>query len=75
MGFRALWQKGFYDHVLRSREAVDAAAWYILNNPVRRGLVKEMYEWPQSGSWMFDWKNLAAPLREFIPPWKKALAG
>ena len=75
LGFRALWQKGFYDYVLRPGEAVDAVAWYILNNPVRRGLVKEMCEWPHSGSWMFDWKKLAAPLREFIPPWKKAVAG
>jgi putative transposase len=69
LGFRALWQKGFYDHVLRSGEAADAVAWYILNNPVRRGLVNQMREWSHSGSWMFDWKKLAAPLREFIPPW------
>ncbi len=74
-GFVALWQKGFYDHVLRSGEALDAVAWYIFNNPVRAGLAKEMGEWPFSGSWMFDWKKLTAPVREFAPPWKKALAG
>jgi REP element-mobilizing transposase RayT len=74
-GFMNLWQKGFYDHVLRSIEAQDAVAWYILNNPVRAGLIKEIGEWPYSGSWMFDWKRLTAPVHEFIPPWKKVVAG
>ena len=74
-GFVVLWQKGFYDHVLRSGEALDAVAWYIFNNPVRAGLTKEMGEWPYSGSGLIDWKKLTAPMREFLPPWKKAVAG
>jgi putative transposase len=74
-GFVTLWQKGFYDHVLRSGEGQDAAAWYIFNNSVRSGLTKEMGEWPYSGSWMFDWKKLTAPIRGFVPAWKKAVAG
>ena len=74
-GFRNLWQKGFYDHILRSGKEPDAVAWYILNNPVRGGLAKEMVEWPYSGSRMFDWKKLTVPVQGFIPPWKKSLAG
>jgi REP element-mobilizing transposase RayT len=33
-----LWQKGYYDHALRSEEDVPEVATYILNNPVRAGL-------------------------------------
>jgi REP element-mobilizing transposase RayT len=34
-----LWQGSFYDHVLRKDEDVRQTAEYILNNPVRKGLV------------------------------------
>lgn len=74
-GVVGLWQKGFYDHILRSGEELDAVAWYIFNNPVRAGLVEVMCEWPHSGSGMFDWKKLTAPAQGFVPPWKKVLAG
>ena len=33
-----LWQKKFYDHILRRHESYDAVAWYIWMNPVRAGL-------------------------------------
>ena len=69
-----LWQKGFYDHVIRSAEGLDRAAWYVLMNPVRAGLIKEPAEWPYSGSFMFDWKSLQAPSEPFAPPWKKGVA-
>jgi putative transposase len=42
-----LWQRSFYEHILRREEnAVDVAN-YILNNPVRKGLVEEykQYKW------------------------------
>ena len=74
-GFRNLWQKRFYDHVLRPGQELDAVAGYILNNPVRAGLVKEIAEWSYSGSWMFDWKKLKLPPPAFIPPWKRNVAG
>ena len=48
-----LWQKGFYDHVLRDGESIDAAAAYAFLNPVRAGLVWRAEEWPYSGSFMF----------------------
>jgi putative transposase len=74
LGVSDLWQKGFYDHVLRERDDENAVAWYIFNNPVRKGLVKDMCDWVFSGSWMFDWRKMAAPLGEFVPPWKKVAA-
>jgi REP element-mobilizing transposase RayT len=33
-GTRNLWEKGFYDHILREDENAEAVAWYIFNNPV-----------------------------------------
>ncbi len=75
LGAPNLWQKGFYDHVIRAGEGVDRVAWYILMNPVRAGLVEHFNEWPFSGSLVFDWKKLAAPPKPFVPPWKKPLAG
>jgi putative transposase len=44
-----LWQKGYYDHVLRKEEDVNQVAEYILNNPVRAGLVNSLDRYPFSG--------------------------
>jgi putative transposase len=70
-GVRGVWQKGYYDHVLRPGENEDAVAWYIFNNPVRKNLVSDPRAWPHTGSWMFDWRKAVAPSEEFVPPWKK----
>jgi putative transposase len=43
------WQKGFFDHVLRSEESY-AEKWdYVARNPVRAGLVKFPVDWPFRG--------------------------
>jgi putative transposase len=44
----ACWQRGFYDHVLRKEEDTRAVAEYIINNPVRAGLVKTWRDYPFS---------------------------
>jgi REP-associated tyrosine transposase len=62
MGVRKLWEKGFYDHILSDNDDHEAVAWYIFNNPVRKGLVQDARDWPYSGSWMFDWKKAMAPI-------------
>jgi putative transposase len=43
----AIWQEESFDHVLRSSENLDAKIDYILQNPVRAGLVqdRQMYPW------------------------------
>jgi len=48
--FKMRWQKDFYDHVLRKNEDMVAQIKYILDNPVRRGLVSSWDEYPFSGS-------------------------
>lgn len=44
-----LWQKRWYDHILRKDEDVRNIGEYILQNPVRRGLVEHAYEYPYCG--------------------------
>jgi putative transposase len=46
---RHLWQKGYYERVLRSRHALETAVRYVLENPVRAGLAKRVGEYPFCG--------------------------
>jgi REP element-mobilizing transposase RayT len=43
------WQKGFFDHVLRSTDSYGQKWEYVRDNPVRAGLVRTWEEWPFSG--------------------------
>jgi putative transposase len=47
------WQKGFFDHVLRSQESYSQKWDYVRENPVRAGLAKNWSEWPFLGQ-IFD---------------------
>jgi putative transposase len=49
-----LWQRSYYDNVLRKEQSVTDVAKYILDNPVRKGIVKEYTEYPFSGSLILD---------------------
>ena len=40
-----VWQQESFDHVLRSSESLDAKIQYVLDNPVRRGLVANYVEY------------------------------
>lgn len=48
------WQKDYYDHILRSKENLNIHIKYILNNPVRAGLVEVWKEYPFKGSTIYD---------------------
>jgi len=41
-----VWQEESFDHVLRSSEGLDAKVEYVLQNPVRKGLVKDWRDYP-----------------------------
>jgi REP-associated tyrosine transposase len=43
------WQKGFFDHVLRSDESYDRKWEYVSQNPVRAGLVSDSSDWQFRG--------------------------
>lgn len=40
------WQRGFHDHGLRSDEDLVAAARYLVANPLRAGLVEDIWMYP-----------------------------
>jgi REP element-mobilizing transposase RayT len=44
-----LMQRSFYDHVVRKEEDLRQIALYILNNPVRKGLVERWEDHPYCG--------------------------
>lgn len=43
------WQKGFFDHLLRSGESYSQKWDYVRENPVRGGLVESAEYWPFAG--------------------------
>jgi REP element-mobilizing transposase RayT len=55
----AVWQEESFDRVLRCSEKLDEKIAYILNNPVRRGIVNDwhQYQW----LWYLDPPNPYAP--------------
>lgn len=66
----ALWQRNFYEHILRDRQRIEDVASYIWMNPVRKGLCASPDEYPFSGSLTFGLKwNVTSPL-SWLPPWK-----
>ena len=66
-----LWQRGYYEHILRSGEPVESVAWYIWFNPVRKGLVSKPQEYSFAGS--FTGMKMPSSWGEpnWVPPWKK----
>ncbi len=54
-----LWQRSYYDRILRRDEDSRKVAAYILNNPVRTRLVDDATEYPYIGSF-------AAPLSDWL---------
>jgi REP element-mobilizing transposase RayT len=44
-----LWQREFFDRLLRSSESYEKKWQYVWCNPVRHGLVKRAEDWPFCG--------------------------
>ena len=53
-----LWQRGYFDRVLRADEDTSSVARYILENPVRAGLVKDPRDYAHLGSRTMDVREL-----------------
>jgi len=43
------WQKGYFDHLVRSEQSYEEKWIYVEQNPVRKGLVSESCIWPYQG--------------------------
>lgn len=51
------WQKDYYDHILRNDKDFENQVYYVLNNPVRAGLVDEWKEYLFKGSSLYDFNE------------------
>jgi putative transposase len=68
---RILWQKRFYDHILREPQTAEAVAWYIWLNPVRKGLVARPDDYPVAGSYTGKAMLVVCNAPDWCPPWKQ----
>jgi REP element-mobilizing transposase RayT len=59
-----LWQRGYYDRVLREEDDTFAVARYLLNNPVRAGIVAAPRDFPFLGSMVMDLGDLLESVRK-----------
>ena len=50
-----LWQRQFFDHIIRNEDDYFETVEYIKLNPVRKGLVEIWNQWPYTGR--LDWLN------------------
>jgi REP element-mobilizing transposase RayT len=69
-----LWQEGFYDHVLREEDATPNVIRYIVNNPVRAGLVESPQQYEFWGSQVTSREELLdfiQGIAEWVPPWRR----
>ena len=48
------WQKDYFDHIIRENENLEMQIQYILNNPVRAGLVDNWKDYPFKGSTIYN---------------------
>ena len=58
-----LWQPRYHDHVLRDDEATKSVAGYIIQNPVRAGLVEDPRRYPFLGSEVYAMEDLLESVR------------
>jgi putative transposase len=49
-----LWAPNYYEHVLRDDEATIAVVRYIIQNPLRKGIVDDCSSYPYSGSFELE---------------------
>jgi putative transposase len=66
---RPLWQKKFFDHILRADEQVEPVAFYIWMNPVWKGLSRTIGEYPFAGSFTQMAARIPPSLPLWNPPW------
>jgi len=59
------WQKGSWDRIARSIHEEAHLAWYLVNNPVRAGLVADWTDYPFTGAIGLDLKEFLADLLPF----------
>jgi len=64
--------EGFHDRVLRDEDDTAAVVRYILENPLRAGLVQGAADYPWIGSSRFTIEELLACAGDWKPSWKRS---
>jgi len=67
---RRLWQEGFHDRILRDNDPDEGVIRYVIENPVRAGLVEDARDYPLIGSTRYDINDLLESAMLWTPPWK-----
>jgi REP element-mobilizing transposase RayT len=76
LGMQRAWQVSFWDHVLRRNEDISEVLRYLLENPVRKGLVESWTDYPWCGS--LQWPEMDGEFFARNPKdvlWVMALGG
>jgi putative transposase len=68
-----LWQRRYYDHILRTNDSLDQVLWYVWLNPVRANLCTDAKSYPYSGSFTLDWNISRQTETNWVPPWKNPI--
>jgi len=63
-----LWQRRYYDHILRPNETIEDVACYIWWNPIRKQLCTNPNEYPLSGSQTLTRMKQSANAPQWHPP-------
>jgi hypothetical protein len=53
-----LWQRYCFEHVVRDDERLDRIVRYVLDNPIRAGLVRSVQDYPYIGSSVYTKREL-----------------
>ena len=69
-GEQRLWEKTYYDHILRRGDSIASVACYIWWNPVRKNLCSHPSEFAFSGSLTMDWTQQSLAVPRWSAPWK-----
>jgi putative transposase len=75
-GYRGVWQKRFWEHLIRDEDDLAACCDYIHYNPVKHGHVRCPHAWPWStfhrhvrhNNYPADWLCACDPTRSPQPP-------
>jgi REP-associated tyrosine transposase len=63
---RPLWQRYGFEHVLRGEDVTLVVARYIVNNPVRAGLVDDCRDYPYTGSSVYALDEILDAIQDRI---------
>jgi hypothetical protein len=61
---------GYFDRILRDNDPTEGVIRYILENPVRAGLVDDVREYPLIGAAKYDIDDLLLTAMLWRPKWK-----